>query len=227
MAEDRSAASEKHKDVVQCQKCGKSVPKLDGFPPWCECGWNLFPNVDNVEGYLQESYEALGKQRNQAIFDSLKDGDGFRTSFTLLRCGLNVLCACVMAASMFTLLSAIAILYYFTFNIFTLVAASVLLALTFVVSPRLERPPYEIISDRECPQLWRLISDVSAEIGVSPPEALVIDGRFAVGARRYGLSQNRYLSIGLPLLMVLDKQERVALMLPRPASILQTEVPFE
>ena len=221
MFEEASAPVQKKS--IKCKQCDAEVPKLEGFQPWCECGWNLLAIVEErpasvgVDGkkkrdLLDETYIALNKQRGQAVYEKLNRLADFGASFRFSRFCFYTLCLFVWSGSLVSLIFAIATLYYFPFNILTLIFVLVLIALTYVVIPRLESPPADTVSERKCPKLWETISKVSVEIGIERPDALVVDSGFTASSRYYGLTQSKFLTLGLPLLLFLNKDERLALL---------------
>jgi hypothetical protein len=61
------------------------------------------------------------------------------------------------------------------------------------------------------PELWRTVDRVADAVGASTPYGLVVDASFDARAWRFGWRQRTSLSLGLPLLSVLEGDEFVAL----------------
>ncbi len=197
--------------TVLCKDCGAEVPKLEDFQPWCECGWNLHAEKEEFKGYLDKKYYALGKERGRQIFEMLKEKPDKVSSFSFNRLFLFTLCLLVVLAGAITLFTGIALLYFFKPNVFTVMGALVLFVLTYFISPKLLHAPTDTLSRKKYPNLWKLVDDVSAALGVDPPGLLSVNNDYKTNVNRYGLKQERGLTLGLPYLMVLNKQERVAL----------------
>jgi hypothetical protein len=86
-----------------------------------------------------------------------------------------------------------------------------LLGLAWAGLPRVQRPPARLSPVDESPELWRTVNRVADAVGASAPYGLVIDASFDARTRRVGWRQRTILSLGLPLLSILDGDEFTAL----------------
>jgi Zn-dependent protease with chaperone function len=201
----------------RCPKCSASVPRDPKFPVWCECGWNLEPRPDEAEGRLargvQGVYRALGNARGRALLD-----DALRDSAPRPR--LTFMGALLIAASAFALLGLVLpplgatyLLVYERDAPPRVVAALLLLALTFALRPRFGRVAPELrVSRRTHPTLHELVERVAAKLGVRPPDLIAISSEVNARVMNVGVRRRRALVLGLPLLAISSPDERVALL---------------
>jgi Zn-dependent protease with chaperone function len=92
------------------------------------------------------------------------------------------------------------------------IICTVILLVGFEVRPRIPNVPKDVLNRLRFPRLFGLTDQVSAEMGTRPVAGILITPRFTAGVARTGLLRRPYLEIGLPLFMILDPQERVALL---------------
>ena len=94
-----------------------------------------------------------------------------------------------------------------------LVASLLLLALAVALMPRLDGPPKASrLADGQGIELRRLIDDVAAAVGASPPDAIVFDMSVNAAVGRFGWRQQTLLVIGVPLWLMLPPQARISVL---------------
>jgi hypothetical protein len=86
------------------------------------------------------------------------------------------------------------------------------LVIVWFVRPKLESPQKGLVARAGAPVLFELIDTVAERLGALPVHNVGITARCDVSISRARWRRRTYLSIGLPLLTVLDAQERVALL---------------
>lgn len=196
---------------VACPNCAAEVPEIEGFRPWCGCGWNLTPSVRQVESYTDHVYAEISSWRGRGIRESFQAGNGGHRGRSPARILLFLLSVLTNSSFLVALVAGVSVFLFLPLNLITFFVGAPLVGMAWVVRPRLAVEP-EVLSTRsECPGLWDLVDRVSGALGVEPPEGLEVQEDFNACVWRCGFSQKRILTLGLPLLWVLDKQERVAI----------------
>jgi hypothetical protein len=86
-----------------------------------------------------------------------------------------------------------------------------LLALAWVGLPHLGKPPRSLLSPVEFPELHSTVDRVAQALGTRAPFGLVLDESFGAHVQRVGWRQRKILSLGFPLVSILDGDELIAL----------------
>jgi Zn-dependent protease with chaperone function len=89
---------------------------------------------------------------------------------------------------------------------------ALMLGIAWVLRPRIGGLEATPLTRSEAPALYRLLDRVAQATEHPPIDALVVDATFNASYTRVGLRGRPVLSLGLPLLAVLDPQQKVALM---------------
>lgn len=103
------------------------------------------------------------------------------------------------------------LLFWGISNPFMLLPGLGLLALAWAGLPRVEKRPDRLSPVVESPELGRTIDRIAEAVGTSAPYGFMIDASFDARAWRFGWRQRTVLSLGLPLLSILDSDEFTAL----------------
>jgi hypothetical protein len=85
------------------------------------------------------------------------------------------------------------------------------LALAWVGLPHLGKPPTNLLSPVEFPELHGTVDRVAQALGTQAPFGLVLDESFGAHVQRVGWRQRKILSLGFPLASILDGDELIAL----------------
>ena len=97
-------------------------------------------------------------------------------------------------------------------TLFPKIGGALLLGLVFLDAPRLgARPSEGVLQREEAPALYGLADEIAAELGAPAPQTIVVTPAFNASWSTVGLRRERVLTLGLPLLAVLDEDEQVAL----------------
>ncbi|HZU95370.1 MAG TPA: M48 family metalloprotease [Planctomycetota bacterium] len=204
-------------ETQPCPDCGTLVPFDPRFSPWCECGWNLEPpdrshewNAPSGPGRI---YRALAAARATKLFEAAQRGSPERPRWGLegtLLLGASSLLVCGM---LLPPVGGVLLLLEARESPILLVPAIFLLAVAVAFAPRPGRLEKESLTSKEShPRLHDLVRRVAAELKVDPPELIAISADLNAYVTRVGLRQRRALVVGLPLLALLDREERVALL---------------
>src|SRR5579883_758619 len=216
-SDENRAGARMAEETQPCPDCGTLVPFDPRFSPWCECGWNLEPpdrshewNAPSGPGRI---YRALAAARATKLFEAAQRGSPERPRWGLegtLLLGASSLLVCGM---LLPPVGGVLLLLEARESPILLVPAIFLLAVAVAFAPRPGRLEKESLTSKEShPRLHDLVRRVAAELKVDPPELIAISADLNAYVTRVGLRQRRALVVGLPLLALLDREERVALL---------------
>ena len=195
----------------QCPRCDAVVPYDIAYPMWCDrCDWNVQAEADEpAAGLFDRMYAHLGQRSGQALFDEIVQGK--RTATAMVTLLLARLCALVVHAVtlLFVLLGLLLVVQG---NIITIVLGLLCWGIAWLVRPRLGRMPSVVLSSNEFPTLHKIADGVSTALGAVDVDVIAVDTHFNASFSRVGLGGSSVLTLGVPLLWILDPQETVALM---------------
>ena len=114
--------------------------------------------------------------------------------------------------------------------------ATLIALLCFLIAwelrPRLGRGPNDVLPRVRFHDLYALVDQISRELGVRPVDGLVLSPWFEASTHRAGIRRQAFVTLGVPLVTILEPQERVSLIAhevahlangdPRRAAILGT-----
>ena len=200
-------------EIRLCPECGTEYPVLPGYVTWCDrCGWNLKPPAPPRNRNIVDSlYSDLGSRLGKGLYDDLIRTPTLRPSLTP---SLFLAIWSAMAVHLFTLLSALLGLYLLLFHLHNPIAVffGLLCLLIFVfLAPRPSPYPKKVIDHGRRPALYQAVDEVAEALGAPPPDAILLSADFNASYRRAGWRRRHVLTLGLPLLTILDEQETAAL----------------
>ncbi len=95
-------------------------------------------------------------------------------------------------------------------NPFTILVGVILIGIAYIARPRMPAAP-ALVGRAEFAAVYQMADDVADALGAHRVAGIAIDDRFNASFGRYGRRCRRIMTLGLPLLTVLEPQERVAL----------------
>jgi Zn-dependent protease with chaperone function len=197
-----------------CPVCGATIETVTGFVVWCEaCDWNLKPSkAEAPTSFAATFYAAFGQRAGQSLFDEQRLASSLKPTLTPSR----------VAATLFALfihLSTLAILavgfYLVVTNwpyFFVEACGVVLIVVGLGMIPRVPKYPAKVASRDTYPALYEIAGKAAHAVGARPPHAIVLDLKFNASYSHAGWRRRQILTLGLPLLAVLDEEEIVALL---------------
>jgi Zn-dependent protease with chaperone function len=192
------------------------VPVNPGFVTWCECGWNLAPvGLEEPRTALERMYRQLGDRSGGQLLEEMLGSQNLKPQwtaekvFTFILAGLvyGLILTCFVTGLWLIVQVFMGALYFPV-----LVPAVLLLGLGAlgVMPPQpLER---SVLARTQYPALYAVLERVTKTAGGQHVPALVVDSTFNATMGRYGWSQRPVMTLGLPLWVALEPQERVALL---------------
>lgn len=210
-----AASSISSRSTMNCPQCGNYLPRNEGFPSWCEtCGWNIEldppkPRTGLLGRYIEQWEKDLGEQlKTELMAAGEQDLQPRLTPSVLLAFILSIL---VLALTPVVALLGLWIIFVNWPAPWAMAGGCMLLALSFVLRPRLSRKPKNLLSSNEVPELRRLVQDVASHLKLKCPEDIVLTPEFNAAMGVTGLGRRPCLTIGLPLWWILSDEEQIAL----------------
>jgi heat shock protein HtpX len=216
MEESRMSINLQHKLSKLCPTCGEEMGWDEEYIVWCEsCEYNMNPSSSEpVVKKLDLIYEKLGKRFGESLLQQVSQTQSLKPGMSFARLVAMFLATLVHTVSLFCLLGSIIFMVKWQEHLLFLVPGLFLLALSWVTRPRFGKlEDHEMIVAREeLPELYRLIDTMCEAAGVRPIDGIIVDHQFNASVRTIGIRGKRILTIGLPLLTILPKDERLALL---------------
>jgi Zn-dependent protease with chaperone function len=198
---------------LACPECGAPVPVEPGFSPWCDrCGWNIAPPRTPVPQTLFERFYASIARRGGAHLAAQIARQAHKgPRLTLTAIGAGLIAALVHATTLIFLIAGILLVTSPAAHLLVIGGGLLLLLIAWFFRPRPLMTPDGVLERDRFPALYQLVDEIADGLGTARPHGIVVDHRYNAGIARYGWRQRRILTLGLPLLKILDPQERVAL----------------
>ncbi|MBX7154779.1 MAG: M48 family metallopeptidase [Candidatus Kapaibacterium sp.] len=96
-------------------------------------------------------------------------------------------------------------------NIFAIIGSVICTMLLVTLRPRISKPPQKYMSKSDAPILFSIIEDICSELSASTIDYVILNHEHNASMGYRGIAQKRVLTLGYPLLLVLDSQETVEL----------------
>lgn len=196
-----------------CPSCGTEVPVDARYVTWCDaCDWNMLPAAPpEPEGRLEGIAAAAGRRLGDRMAERLALADDLAPRLTpskvaayAIAAAVHAFVAAVVAAAVWLLLADLGLL--------PKIGGALLVVLAFLMRPRLGRSPTEgIVTRRDAPALYSLVDEIARSLGTPAAHTISITFEYTASWSVVGVRRERVLTLGLPLLSVLEPQEQVAL----------------
>lgn len=197
-----------------CPSCGTQLPVDPRFITWCHaCGWNLVgaTAAPAATTALERLSESVGRRLGDRMADRLAESGRLAPRLTPAKVAAYAI-AIVVHAFVLALVAAGVWLLAGDAGLFVKIAGALLLGLAFLMRPRLGKRAREGVVPRdEAPTLYGIADEVAAAVGARPVDAIAIDAEYNASWSVNGLRRQRTLTLGLPLLAVLEPDEQIAL----------------
>jgi Zn-dependent protease with chaperone function len=180
---------------------------------WCECGWNLVapPVPESSNTRLARVYASIGQRLGDRLVDELRSAERLEPRWTAARVVAYLVASVVYLGVGLLVAAGVASLVVGFPNPFAIGIALFLFAFAWLLRPRFGKPPDENVVERaEAPTLYAVADEVADALGTKPADVIVVDHEFNATWAVVGLRRTRVLTLGLPLLTMLEPQERVA-----------------
>jgi Zn-dependent protease with chaperone function len=197
--------------AADCPQCRAPLVVSPGFSSWCEkCGWNSDPVPDRSRPPKRTDriYGVIGARAHGSLLSQVKSEGGTRPRLTL---GKVLAIAIALSIHLLTIALVVGgVLLLISGNFLLAAFGGLSLGLAWLFRPRAAPGPKEPPAD--APHLRRLADDIARAVGARPADVLIIDADFNASVNEVGWRRRRVLKVGLPLMAVLEPQERVAVL---------------
>ena len=195
-----------------CPACGIELPVDPGFITWChECGWNLSQQEQRATSALERTVGAIARRLDGRLHEEMANRANLAPRLTASKLGGYAIAVAVHAASLGIAAAGVWLLLS-DVTLFPKIGGALLIGLAFLMRPRLgARPSEGVLPREEAPALYALANEIAEELGAPGAQTIVVTPDFNASWSTVGLRRERVLSLGLPLLAVLDQEEQVAL----------------
>jgi Zn-dependent protease with chaperone function len=196
-----------------CPKCAAIVPVISGYQPWCEaCGWNLDPPRFDERPRLRERIAVtLGRRLGEGLFREVQARPVLRPQLTMSAALAFVIAGAVHGVTLAIVAAGFWLLWRGWPDLGMLLAALICFGIAWALRPRVAPQPAGVLPREQAPTLYALVERVAAELQLPEPPAIVLTDEFNAGFSTVTWRRQPVLWLGLPLLALLDTQERVAL----------------
>jgi Zn-dependent protease with chaperone function len=197
-----------------CPTCQASIPVYLEYVTWCDqCGWNLQPQKPSQSlSLFDRLYGAAGKHSSQTLLSAVLRAGSLKPGLTLSRVLAFGIALGVHLLTLGFALLGIRLLIGGWPNPFAILAGIVCLGCAWVVRPRFSRVDERVVLRKQLPALYQLADDIAGALGTQPVSGIVLTWEFNAAFTQVGWRQRSVVYLGLPLLSVLNSQEKVALL---------------
>jgi Zn-dependent protease with chaperone function len=158
---------------------------------------------------LSRLYDSLGRRLGKRLFDEVRRSDSLRPRLNPSKVAATLLATLVHGLTILFGAAGVLLIVKHTYVV-NVIAGFVLLLLAWAVHPRFGKRPKSLVARSQAPHLYALADAVAGQLKARRVEAIRIGPQFQASISSVGWRRRRYLSLGLPLLVVLEPQERVA-----------------
>lgn len=198
-----------------CPSCGKDILTYKNEPQWCQhCEWNLFNDSPHSKTLYSKIYYKIGRKLSKNLLSEIQKDISSRPRNSFAKYVAFSIATVIHFSAIF--LVATAVLCITTLPI---VVGGALALFLFLVSwnlrPNLGKWPKKDVLDRnKYPTLYTLTDKISDELKTKRFSGIVLVQDFNAYYSEIGfpMFKRKLLTIGVPLIYVLDKDEFVALL---------------
>ena len=199
----------------KCPKCNKNYQSYPAFKDWCEhCEWNLKKDEYFLNGTKPSVYDRIvrriGDRYSKKLFEEIIRQEVVKPKHSFVST-LTVFVGVVCIVSW--LLLAIAGIFLLTLypNFFAIILGVIILTTAVYLRPFIPKTPEQYLTQEKVPLLFEVINEINTKLGGSSIDYLVLDHEYNASMSYAGLTRKRVLTLGYPLLYLLNKQEFVCL----------------
>jgi Zn-dependent protease with chaperone function len=196
-----------------CPECAAPIIGAQGFVVWCErCNWNLEPHKSAPPRTLVgASYARLGARLGLGLFEELRQAQSLRPTITPSLASATLFAVAVHLLSVGLVVLG-AVLVVTNWPLVPMVLFGLLLfGCGVFLFPRKVAFPLNMMPRDRFPALYETAGKVAGAVGARPPYAIALSLSYNASYRRSGWLRRQVLTLGIPMLAILDDREVVAL----------------
>ena len=196
-----------------CPECGARVPVHIGYKTWCDkCNWNVeILELPPIYSLFDKLYISINQKSSQRLFEQMVKGTTPKTKLTWTKIVTFLLAGCVHLITFSFAILGIWILVVSS-SLISLFVAIPLFLITWALLPNRPKLSGDIISREQYPTLYRIIDRINQTLGGPDVGGVYPEVYFNAAYGQYGWRRHRILFLGLPLFIILDAREKVALL---------------
>lgn len=196
-----------------CPQCGATIPPAHGYVGWCDrCNWNVQPHQpDRPQTLVGSLYVGLGDRFGRSLFEELAHAQSLEPGFTPSLALAAILAVAVHAITLILALGGLWLIVAHWFNLFALLGGLLFLGMAWYLAPRPPAFPRHVLARDRYSALYGIADRVADALHAPRPDAIVVATRFNAGYGRSGWRRRHVITLGLPLLAILDDRQTVAL----------------
>lgn len=201
--------------VQRCPQCSKAVQVVPQYVTWCQhCGWNVNPTTPALpQTPFEPLYAALSMRLSQQLFDTVQQHPAPRPPLTRSTFLALVSAITVHLLTLGFILGGIILVLWTWPNPWGIAFGILSVLVGWSGRPRIPMLPKGVrqLNRQQAPTLFHLVDQVSTTLGMQSIAHLLVNERFNASFSQVGWRRAPVLTLGLPLVMILDAQELVAL----------------
>jgi Zn-dependent protease with chaperone function len=188
------------------------------WPTWCDrCSWNVVPpGAGEPEATLGHTgHDDHTQARDAALCEEVcRQRPGSLRPARGARRLLATLVALLVYVPPVALLVAAAANLRFDGGVARVVIVTLCIACAVVLRPRFTSadPDAVVVTPATAPQLFDVITKIAAAVKATPPATVILTDSFDSDYQRVGARRRAVLFVGVPLWVILDEDERIALL---------------
>jgi Zn-dependent protease with chaperone function len=157
-------------------------------------------------------YTKLGERTGRKLYEKMVAAQTLKPRVTVAWVAALAVALVIHGGTLAILAAAIWMLATQTPFIGAFIVGGILLLLAYELRPKLGTAPAPVLKRTDAPTLYAFVDRVSQGLKAPKIEGIVLTTQMNAAVSRAGLRRRPYLLLGLPLLLALDPQERVALL---------------
>ncbi len=165
----------------------------------------------NPSDVFKSLYVSLGNRLSKNLFDEVAQAKSLRPTLTISKGLAIVLATLVHALTLIFGILGIALIVRGWPNFLIAFFGLLCILIAWLLRPRFAKLKDELAPRDTFPTLYRIADNIAQALGTTPVAGLVVDWRFNASFTQVSWRRKKIIYLGLPLLMVLEAQERVAL----------------
>jgi Zn-dependent protease with chaperone function len=201
-----------------CPQCQAPLPEVSGYPDWCDaCGWNLKPppRLEPPAGRFDQIASTLGRRSGERMARRLLQARELKPRWTPERIGAYAIALAFHLLTLALVVGGIAAIVVEFPNVVSILIGVTMLAVGLLVRPQFDKldpdDGYRLDAD-QAPALHELVAEVASALDREPPAEIRISAQWNASWHVVGFRRRRVLTLGMPLIAVLEPRERVALL---------------
>jgi Zn-dependent protease with chaperone function len=195
-----------------CPVCKTALPTDPRYATWCPaCEWNLRPSPSQPENKLRSAYDRAGQRAGEALLAEMIRHGKPSHNLTCSKLTAFALAGLVHCSTLVLAATGISLVAFKTFRFMNLFLAVICLGFAWLLRPRLPKLPKSHLSEQDFPALYQRTNRIAAELGYKRIRIISVNEDFNASFYEAGWRRQPVVTLGLPLLLVLASEERIAL----------------